>query len=137
MGLTADYVVSCQVSVCYYRQGYTPTDYSQGGWRVRALLEGSKALQIPDVALQLCGTKRMQQRLTDPEALDKFLWDTSKEDRRRLIGLFADQFSLSLSPEGDRMAAEAIQHPDLWVLKPQREGGGNNYFGQDMVTKLR
>ena len=79
----------------------------------------------------------MQQRLTDPEALDKFLWDTSKEDRRRLRGLFADQFSLSLSSEGDQKAAEAIQQPDQWVLKPQREGGGNNYFGQEMVTKLR
>lgn len=104
---------------------------------MRALLEGSKALQIPDVALQLCGTKSMQQRLTEPGVLDMFLWDTSEEDRKRLRGLFADQFSIPLSPDGDRMAAEAVQHPDLWVLKPQREGGGNNYFGQEMVRKLR
>ncbi|KAI6661245.1 Glutathione synthetase [Oopsacas minuta] len=131
------FIGDTEISVCYYRIGYDPSHYSEDVWRVRAMLEGSKALQIPDVAMQLCGTKRMQQRLTDPETLDKFLWDSSKEERNKLMNLFAKQFSLCNSPEGDQMAKDGITHPDLWVLKPQREGGGNNYFGQELVDMLK
>lgn len=32
---------------------------------------------------------------------------------------------------------DAIQNPDRYVLKPQREGGGNNLYGQDLVTALQ
>jgi glutathione synthase len=28
-------------------------------------------------------------------------------------------------------------HPLRWVLKPQREGGGNNWYGDEMVAKLQ
>ena len=79
----------------------------------------------------------MQQRLTDPAVIDRFLWDSSPADRAGLMQLFAKQFSLEPSPEGDRMARQAVSCPDAWVLKPQREGGGNNYFGQAMVDMLR
>ena len=39
---------------------------------------------------------------------------------------------------GQRATARelALAHPDEWVLKPQREGGGNNLYGQDMVRRL-
>jgi glutathione synthase len=30
-----------------------------------------------------------------------------------------------------------MQNPDRYVLKPQREGGGNNLYGQDLVGMLR
>jgi len=31
----------------------------------------------------------------------------------------------------------AEQHPNNYLLKPNREGGGHNIFGQDMVNKLK
>ena len=31
---------------------------------------------------------------------------------------------------------DALANPDAYVLKPQREGGGNNYYGADLRTKL-
>jgi len=31
----------------------------------------------------------------------------------------------------------ALAHPDRWVLKPHREGGGNNFFGEDLVRRLK
>ena len=31
----------------------------------------------------------------------------------------------------------AIERPDEFVLKPQREGGGNNLYGEEMRTALR
>ena len=123
--------------MCYYRSGYDPSHYSDQGWETRALLEGSKALQIPDVAMQLCGTKIMQQRLTDPHVIDRFLWDARPGERAGLVELFAKQFSLAPSADGDSMAREAVISPDAWVLKPQREGGGNNYFGEQLADKLK
>lgn len=30
-----------------------------------------------------------------------------------------------------------MNHPDRYVLKPQREGGGNNVFGDDIPQKLK
>ncbi|KAJ1124786.1 hypothetical protein NDU88_003235, partial [Pleurodeles waltl] len=37
--------------------------------------------------------------------------------------------------EGDQNAAMAIASPERFVLKPQREGGGNNIYG-DKIKKL-
>ena len=32
--------------------------------------------------------------------------------------------------------AKAIANPEDYVLKPQKEGGGNNFYGNDMRDKL-
>lgn len=32
---------------------------------------------------------------------------------------------------------EAERHPEAYVLKPQREGGGNNLYGEQLLEKLR
>ena len=31
----------------------------------------------------------------------------------------------------------ACERPEEFVLKPQREGGGHNFYGQDVATKLK
>lgn len=31
---------------------------------------------------------------------------------------------------------DAIKHPEKYVLKPQKEGGGNNIFGEEISEKL-
>jgi len=33
--------------------------------------------------------------------------------------------------------SDAITHPERYVLKPQREGGGNNLYGDELAAKLR
>lgn len=38
---------------------------------------------------------------------------------------------------GNAIVAEAIKHPENFVLKPQREGGGNNLYGEELVTQLQ
>ena len=40
-------------------------------------------------------------------------------------------------PQTLGVIAEAISSPGSFVLKPQREGGGNNLWGDDMVAALR
>ena len=39
--------------------------------------------------------------------------------------------------ETQRVLQHAQQHPDAYVLKPQREGGGNNLYGQQLLEKLQ
>lgn len=51
--------------------------------------------------------------------------------RRCFAGLYA------MGPDGDANAkADAIAHPERFVLKPQREGGGNNLYGAELKKKL-
>ena len=39
--------------------------------------------------------------------------------------------------EGDKRAAqEAMEDPTRFVMKPQREGGGYNYYGDDIRAKI-
>lgn len=33
---------------------------------------------------------------------------------------------------GDKAVEMALKYPEKFVLKPQREGGGNNIYGQDI-----
>jgi hypothetical protein len=40
--------------------------------------------------------------------------------------------------DGDKAVKMALDCPERFVLKPQREGGGNNLYGEDIrhVTKV-
>ena len=44
---------------------------------------------------------------------------------------------MSVEEELRSLKAHAISHPDLYVLKPQREGGGNNFYGAQLATALQ
>jgi glutathione synthase len=45
-------------------------------------------------------------------------------------------YPLDQSPEGLQAYQMALENPNRYVLKPQREGGGNNFYGQDISTQL-
>jgi glutathione synthase len=62
----------------------------------------------------------------------------SPEDAALLRVLFAGQWGLEDLADADTAAvvADALRHPERYVLKPQREGGGNNYYGEELREKL-
>ncbi len=121
------------IALVYFRAGYTPDDYPQDiQWQARELLERSSAVKCPSLAWQLCGTKKMQQTLALPGVLEQILPDDA-ERIARLRGCFAGLWPLS-----DQQAAEAaLEAPDAYVLKPQREGGGNNLYGEQLKSALQ
>ena len=126
------------VAVSYYRAGYTPDDFpAQESFKGRQLIEASSSIQVPDLALQLSGMKKIQQVLTKKEVLSDFV---SEEISGRFLKTFAKMHTLDEiinTPEGEVSAAEWLsKHADDYVLKPQREGGGNNYFGSDILKLL-
>lgn len=126
------------VSVGYLRAGYTPRDYtSDADWAGRLKLERSMAINCPTVAYQLVGTKKVQQELARPGQVERFM---STEESNMLRQSFAGLWSLD-SDGADEAQAEVLarveETPERFVLKPMREGGGNNFYGADVRDKLR
>lgn len=119
------------VAVIYFRAGYAPTDYpSELEWKARLLMETSAAIKCPSISYHLTGTKKIQQELAKPNVLERFLED--KDDIAKLRKCFAGLWSLD---DADTVN-NAIERPGLFVMKPQREGGGNNIYGDDIKEAL-
>ena len=121
--------------VVYYRAGYTPNDYpTELEWAGRAKAEHSAAIKCPDVFYHLVGAKKVQQALAEPGVLGPFC--SSKEEETLLSSCFARLYALG---EGDdsQTVEMALANPHGYVLKPQREGGGNNLYDEELVTHLK
>uniref|UniRef100_A0ACD5YLD8 Uncharacterized protein n=1 Tax=Avena sativa TaxID=4498 RepID=A0ACD5YLD8_AVESA len=120
-----------KVAVVYFRAGYTPNDYpSEAEWSARLLMEQSSAVKCPSISYHLVGSKKIQQELAKPNVLERFL--ENKEEISKLRQCFAGLWSL----DEEEIVKSAIENPDLFVLKPQREGGGNNIYGLDVRDAL-
>lgn len=52
---------------------------------------------------------------------------------QHILGLY----SLDFDEEGESVIEMALRNPDLFVLKPQREGGCNNLFGNEISNFLK
>ncbi|XP_010921962.1 glutathione synthetase, chloroplastic isoform X1 [Elaeis guineensis] len=119
------------VAVVYFRAGYSPNDYpSESEWRARLLMEQSNAIKCPSISYHLVGTKKIQQELAKPNVLERFL--ENENDIAKLRKCFAGLWSL----DNIDVVKSAIERPEFFVLKPQREGGGNNIYGDKVRETL-
>lgn len=129
-----------EVAVVYFRAGYTPVDYpSEKAWEARMMIERSAAVKCPTLGYQLAGTKKIQQLLCEPSALGRFL---NKEQcgvaQKHFTGLYGLGQEEMKGGEGVSATAvrAAIKNPQAYVLKPQREGGGNNFYEEELKKAL-
>ncbi|KAI0243628.1 Glutathione synthetase [Massospora cicadina] len=130
------YIGAQEISVVYFRAGYTPADYpTPKEWEARLLLERSFAVKCPNIAYHLAGSKKVQQVLAQPGVLERFVFDEAQ--LRQMRQTFAGLYPLDPSPEGDAAAARALQAPTNFVMKPSREGGGNNLYGPGIMAYLQ
>ncbi|CAG7966205.1 unnamed protein product [Penicillium olsonii] len=115
-----------EVSVVYMRAGYEAHEYDHTGWQARLRLEKSIAIKCPSILSHISTFKKVQQALTAPGALERFL----APDKAELIrNTFVQQYPLDQSVEGLR--AQKIIRDDRisnHILKPSLEGGGNNVY---------
>lgn len=124
-----------EVAVVYYRTAYVPKNYgSQSAWDARLKLERSRAIKCPPIKYQLAGAKKIQQLLTKKDILKKYV--STSEGLDEIYSTFGAMYPLSRDEEGDQAIDMALRSPEKYVLKPQREGGGNNFFGEDLTDKL-
>ncbi|KAH8724724.1 glutathione synthetase large chain [Phaeosphaeriaceae sp. PMI808] len=120
-----------EVTTIYFRAGYSPDDYpKEEDWNARLHLEKSRAIKCPSILTQLAGCKKVQQVLATPHSphLQRFLPDAQKA--ARVLATFAPIYPLDQSEAG-REARKLAADPasaSRYVLKPQREGGGNNIY---------
>lgn len=125
-----------EISVIYHRAGYEPHEYSEeiDGKQIRTRLELSRAIKCPSVLGHITTIKSVQQTLTVPGTLERWL---TKEKADRIRETFVeirslDDFDFSKNPEEDEELAEN------YILKPASlEGGGHNIYGADITAFLR
>ena len=127
-------VENLEVALIYFRSGYDPKHYpSDAEWEARRLIEESKSVKCPTLIGQLAGTKKVQQ-----------LWYADSGKVLRRFGLSESEinslfevFAVQTDPSVDELSrAKATENPENWVLKPQREGGGHNLYGQELQRAL-
>ncbi|KAB8302215.1 hypothetical protein EYC80_005660 [Monilinia laxa] len=125
-----------EVAVVYLRAGYGPQDYpDESAWEGRFQIERSNAIKCPSILTQLAGAKKVQQVLATPRTpstpsiLNRFV-KTNDVDLTKLEDTFTNIFPLDESPAGLEARKIAIdpERCNGYVLKPQREGGGNNIY---------
>jgi glutathione synthase len=121
-------------AITYFRAGYRPDELvSQTARQGRRLIARSTTISVPDLATHLAGTKKIQQVLTSPEMLQLFL---DEQEIALVRNAFARIYTLDDTIEFDgqttKASEAAISKPEQFVLKPQREGGGFNLYGEDI-----
>lgn len=131
-------IVNFEVAVVYLRAGYGPADYpDKDAWEARYRLERSAAIKCPTVLTQLAGTKKVQQVLAVPQSspsapsiLRKFLHDDDEAEVNELQKTFTSIYPMDASAAGLEARRKALDAKECqaYVLKPQREGGGNNIY---------
>lgn len=116
-----------EVAVVYYRAGYQAQEYDERGIETRLRLETSTAIKCPDVLGHLATFKRVQQALTVPETLERFL---NAEMASLVRQTFMPMFVLDDSETGLQARAVAQDPARVvnYVLKPNLEGGGHNIY---------
>ncbi|XP_052118866.1 glutathione synthetase, chloroplastic [Arachis duranensis] len=97
------------IAVIYFRAGYTPADFP------------SESFSLVDLSFLSVWIK----------SISRFL--ENKDDIAKLRECFAGLWSLDDSD----IARKAIERPELYVMKPQREGGGNNIYGDAVRETLQ
>lgn len=140
-----------EVALVYYRAAYTPADYtSSAEWDTRVLLERATAIKCPSMALQLAGAKKVQQVLAAPGVLEDMLMGRARpdvgfgagpgslaaHDAAALRDTWTGLWPLDSSEQGQKALQLAREHPERFVLKPQREGGGNNIYRDNIPPYL-
>ncbi|KAF8693853.1 Glutathione synthetase, partial [Rhizoctonia solani] len=152
-----------EISVVYFRATYTPNDFkSSTDWDTRILLEKSRAIKCPSLPLQLAGGKMIQAVLAAPGVLERFIGRTEEEKEwiPEIRNSWMEMWPLASSPEtsdfisslktvaisntvnplpsaGHSGITRASELYSQLVLKPQREGGGNNVYHDSIPPFLK
>lgn len=129
-----------EVTTVYYRAGYAPHEYTTDNhWAARLHLERSAAIKCPSILTHLAGSKKVQQILATPDSPHLMRFLPFEGIANRLKRTFAPMYPLDESPAGLEARKLAL-NPDTavrCVLKPQREGGGNNIYRKAIPEFLK
>ncbi|KAL3099453.1 hypothetical protein niasHS_002908 [Heterodera schachtii] len=105
----------------------------------RRKIERSTAIKCPDVGSDLSNMKKVQQAIAMPGTLERFFPDPNEAEMIvELRASFAGMWGLGNEDEDTKnIINDAIENPGNYVLKPSKEGGGNNTWGDEIAEKLK
>ena len=125
-----------EIAVSYFRTGYNEKFYpTESEWELRIRIEQSRTVSVPSVAVHLATFKSIQQKLYEPGVVEKYI--KSASIARKIRDTFAEQIALDDSNKAKEALALVRQDPKLYVLKPNKEGGGNNVFDDEIPPMLK
>ena len=105
---------------------------------MRTVLECSMALKCPSIDVHLAGFKKYQQSFSDEQTLQKVIRsaDTVRKVKQLFKGIWSLEDLGKAGAEVNTIVEKAIKNPHDYVLKPQKEGGGNNFFDDELKQNL-
>uniref|UniRef100_A0A183C1Q5 Glutathione synthetase n=1 Tax=Globodera pallida TaxID=36090 RepID=A0A183C1Q5_GLOPA len=114
--------------------GYAPKLHYDVQSEARKMIERSTAIKAPSLAIGISCTKKIQQLLTKPENLKRFFpRPEDAETIKNIQSTFAGLWGLENDDqETQELIKDAMETPANYVLKPNRECGGNNYFDEQI-----
>ena len=125
-----------KISLFYFRACYTEKDYiDEESWKGREMIELSTAIKCPNINTFLTTFKVFQYELSKPEILKKYLNEDLiiNDIMRFFVKLY---YTRDMDKEKQKeLFTEILANPSNFVVKPQKEGGGNNYYG-DKIKEL-
>jgi len=128
------YVRGKEIAIFYFRSMWNEDHYkTEKHWEIRLKIEKSLAVKVPNIRHQCINLKLFQQAYLNKGVVEKYL---TAEESKLVLSVFAELYQLAPGEEGDKAAQLAFDDPRGWVLKPSREGGGNNIWEEEMLEKL-
>ena len=124
-----------EIALVYFRAGYVPEHYvNEQCWTVRQTIEGSRAIKCPTIRSQLAGCKIVQEYLSRANVVEKYLSDRTIAEKIR--STFAPMFTFDDPSKREEILEILRSNPHGYVLKPQREGGGNNKYDDELLDLI-
>ncbi|KAH7098783.1 glutathione synthase [Auriculariales sp. MPI-PUGE-AT-0066] len=132
------------ISVVYFRAGWSPASFpTDAHFDIRHTIERSRAIKCPTLPVQISGSKKVQQVLAASGVLERFLTSPkygpplAQAQISTVQDTFAGMWALDeILSERGLDAVKSLGASKAIVLKPQREGGGNNVYGEDIPSFL-
>lgn len=115
-----------EISIVYWRTGYAPSHYQtcNNAWSIRRRIEQARAIKCPSISLQLTGMKKVQELLAlNPSVLVDL--DLPQDLANVFVEFYDPTIIVDLCKDKDALSK--------LVVKPQREGGGNNTYGEKII----
>lgn len=124
-----------EIAIVYYRAAYIPDHYiNETCWLVREQIEESRAIKCPTIRSQLAGAKIVQEYLAHTNILEKYIHDENVLANIR--STFASMFTFEDELTRENNISLLRQNPHNYVLKPNREGGGNNKYDDEILKTI-
>ncbi|CDW80919.1 glutathione synthetase [Stylonychia lemnae] len=128
-----------EIAFVYYRTGYQLEQYeNEKDWQTREMLETTMPIKCPSIDVHLTTFKKFQQAFGD-ERLLKEVMNHHLQDADIIKQIFKGIWTLEdiEKPESEvqEIIRKALDNPHDYVIKPQKEGGGNNFY-DDQVKEL-